>query len=252
MPPEAPEEIVRTVISKELDQVLTELRAKISVHLQSANFLSIRCDTLWSKKGLTSSYLGITAHFFSRRDHRRHTVTLAVRRLTSSHTAYTIRHTLDEILAEWDLEPSKILAILRDNGSNMVAAFESQAAQQEEEEVVNSSDEEVESQASEKEEEDYDTDMEAVDEDQEDFQACEMEHDEEFRSLNRIGCLSHTLQLVVRKFEDESMFKELIKRAHSLVRKVNASTKATEKLVALCGKKLVKDCPTRWSLTYLS
>ena len=41
------------------------------------------------------------------------------------------------------------------------------------------------------------------------------------------------------------------KRAHSLVRKFNTSAKATEKLIAKCGKKLVRDCPTRWSSTYL-
>lgn len=59
----------RASINRELDQVFIELKAKISIHLQSANFISICCD-IWSKKGLTSSYLGITAHFFSRSDHR--------------------------------------------------------------------------------------------------------------------------------------------------------------------------------------
>ena len=53
-----------------------------------------------------------------------------------------------------------------------------------------------------------------------------MEHDEEFSSLNRISCFAHTLQLVVNKFDDISLFKELMKRAHLVVRKVNASTKA--------------------------
>ena len=88
--PRYPVELGRASINKELDQVFIELKAKISVHLQSANFISI-CSDIWSKKGLTSSYLGITAHFFSRSDHRRHTATLAVRRLVSSHTAYAIR-----------------------------------------------------------------------------------------------------------------------------------------------------------------
>ena len=36
-----------------------------------------------------------------------------------------------------------------------------------------------------------------------------------------------------------------------VVRNHNASTKATERLVALCGKKLIKDCTTRWSSTFL-
>ena len=51
----------------------------------------------------------------------------------------------------------------------------------------------------------------SVDEDEQDFQACEMEHNQEFRSLNRIGCFSHTLQLVISKFDDVSLFKELMK-----------------------------------------
>ena len=42
-----------------------------------------------------------------------------------------------------------------------------------------------------------------------------------------------------------------MKRAHAIVRKINSSTKATETLVALSGKKLIKDCPTRWSSTFL-
>ena len=32
---------------------------------------------------------------------------------------------------------------------------------------------------------------------------------------------------------------------------VNVSTKATEKLIGLCGKKLVRANPTRWSSTFL-
>ena len=46
-------------------------------------------------------------------------------------------------------------------------------------------------------------------------------------------------------------FKELLKHTHALVRKVNSSTKATERLISLCGKKLICDCPTRWSSTFL-
>ena len=49
------------------------------------------------------------------------------------------------------------------------------------------------------------------------------------------------------------MFEDLMRRSHSVVKKVNSSTKATEKLVNLSRNKLVKDCPTRWSsmLNYL-
>ena len=55
------------MISKELENVHIELRAKMSCFIQEANKISLTAD-LWSKKGLTSSYLGITGHFFSWKD----------------------------------------------------------------------------------------------------------------------------------------------------------------------------------------
>lgn len=62
---------------------------------------------------------------------------------------------------------------------------------------------------------------------------------------------SHLLQLAVHHFDTVTTFKELLKHTHALVRKVNSSTKATEWLISLCGKKLIRDCPTRWSSTFL-
>ena len=59
------------------------------------------------------------------------------------------------------------------------------------------------------------------------------------------------MQLVLNKFDDCSCFKQWTKHAHALVRKVNSSTKATERLITLSGKKLTKDCPIRWSSTFL-
>ena len=49
----------RTALSKELNCVLIELKAKITTHLESANKISICCD-VWSN---IPSYLGVTGHF---------------------------------------------------------------------------------------------------------------------------------------------------------------------------------------------
>ena len=73
---------------------------------------------------MTSSYHGVTAHFFSRRDHRRHRVTLAVRRMPHPHSAVNIRAIVDEVLEEWNIPHSKVMAILTDNASNMLKAFQ--------------------------------------------------------------------------------------------------------------------------------
>ena len=67
----------------------------------------------------------------------------------------------------------------------------------------------------------------------------------------RLSCFAHTLQLVVHKFDEDKTFRKLLNRTFSLVKKVNRSSKATEKLLTLCHKKLVGNCPTRWSSTYL-
>ena len=151
----------------------------------------------WSKKGLTSSYPGVTAHF---------TITLAVRKLTSAHTTATVRNTINNILSEWDIDPSNICTIVTNNGSNMLAAFKKTIVKEEE------SDTEV---------EEMDESTEVMDEEQE-FLDCEEEHDLELGSLNRISCFSHTLQLVVCRFDKIHKFKELMKHCHSLVQKVNS------------------------------
>jgi len=54
-----------------------------------------------------------------------------------------------------------------------------------------------------------------------------------------LSCLSHTLQLVICKFGAIHSPKQAISAAHRVVKKVCKSTRATEKLVALSGLKLV-------------
>ena len=66
-----------------------------------------------------------------------------------------------------------------------------------------------------------------------------------------VSCFAHDLQLVVRKFDTTAPFNDCFKKTHNLVSRVNRSTLATEKLISRCGKKLVRDCPTRWSSTFL-
>ena len=53
----------------------------------------------------------------------------------------------------------------------------------------------------------------------------------------------------MHKFREVKSFKKVLASAHALVKKVNKSSKATERLVSLCRKKLISDCPTRWSST---
>ena len=61
----------RTTLSRETNEVLVDCKANISPYLQDARKASITAD-IWSEKGLMSSYMGITAHFFSPKDHYHH------------------------------------------------------------------------------------------------------------------------------------------------------------------------------------
>ena len=203
------------------------------------------CADIWSKKGLTSSYLGVTAHFYSKKDHKRHAVTLCVKRMPSPHTAEHVRQLVEEVLDEWKLPHDKISVILTDSGSNMVAAFRRRVDVGEGESSADDHEEE-------EEEEQEDGDDEGLVEVEVDDFEKELDHEVTFLSLfNRLSCFAHLLQLVVRKFDGVSSYKALLQRVHSLLKRVNMSTRATERLVSLSGRKLIKDCPTRWSSTYL-
>ena len=161
------------------------------------------------KKGLTSSYLGVTCHFFSRRDHRRHCVTLAVRRMPSPHTADHVRELVDAILEEWDIPISKVKVVVTDNGSNMVAAFRTYLAASSEDDGDDLDDD----LDDDSEGDDYGSEVSCED----DFDECELEHDQAFTQMKRIGCFTHTLQLVALTFDNYVGFKELLKRTHDLI-----------------------------------
>uniref|UniRef100_A0A1X7UNQ7 Uncharacterized protein n=1 Tax=Amphimedon queenslandica TaxID=400682 RepID=A0A1X7UNQ7_AMPQE len=78
------------------------------------------------------------------------------------------------------------------------------------------------------------------------FDRCENDHHYAFEAWKRTSCFVHTLQSVVKVFESAPAFRSSVKWALDIVRKVNTSCKATEQLVELAEKKLVKNIPTRW------
>ena len=102
----------RTAMNKELDLLLQGLKGKLCKHL----------DT-WTKKGMSESFLSVTAHFFLRKSHKHFKATLAVRIFPQQHTADQVLDVLKAVLCEWSIEESRISKVLTDNGSNMVAAF---------------------------------------------------------------------------------------------------------------------------------
>ena len=254
----------RSVIDTEMEALYTEMKGKVASKLQEARKIAI-CTDIWSRKGLTQSFLGITAHFFTRSDHKRHNATLAVRLLPSPHTADRIEEMVRTILQEWSISEQKISTIVTDNGSNMVAAFKNwlhiadeQDSETEDEDKTSqppvlsceeSSDESITSNPNQESGLEYGTtEVSAIMKEVKDFEDQELEYDVAFCGQKRIGCFAHSLQLVVRRFDTIQSSKRALNSAH---RKFCKSVKANERLIKRCGLKLIGDCPTRWNSTYL-
>ena len=109
-------------LSNAVQVLFLEMRAKVQSHMANAKSISV-CTDVWTKKGMTSSYLGVTAHFFEYGTAQCiRTATLAVKQMEGSITGLAIRCAIDKILKDWGIE-QKVNVFITDNGSNMVRAF---------------------------------------------------------------------------------------------------------------------------------
>uniref|UniRef100_A0A1X7SXK3 HAT C-terminal dimerisation domain-containing protein n=1 Tax=Amphimedon queenslandica TaxID=400682 RepID=A0A1X7SXK3_AMPQE len=257
----------RNTMDREMSKLLTELKRRISSSLQEGGKIALTID-IWSKKGMSESFLGVTGHCFLKKSLSSFHCTLAVKRFTHPHTAERVLQITRDVLRDWEIDVIRVSRIVTDNGSNMVAAFredsqvileekEDENAEREEEEVIEEVIEQVIEEVMEEviEEAPVDDDEieSAVDdtlvlEEIEAFDNAEIQHDSVFSSLNRLSCFSHTLQLVARQFDTCPSVKKILAKVFSLVKKFNKSSKATEKLITL---KLLSHCPTRWSSTHI-
>lgn len=84
--------------------------------------VSIGID-LWTKKGLTASFLAISSCYFCAELQTPQHILLALEQVAHPHTAQTIKACVDKCMQEWGISHEKIITVITDNGSNMVAAF---------------------------------------------------------------------------------------------------------------------------------
>ena len=201
------------------------------------------CLDGWSKKGLSSSFLGISANFYDVHSHKPQHALLALDKLQHPHTGEMLANSLDKCLTDWGIPEQKIMLIVSDNGANMVKAIRLLRERNQGElegEVV--------------EEEDEDDDQGIVDDDGEPQNDVTNDGATEVDAYvpvkyRRMGCLAHTIQLVIKQAYDGA-YKELLVKTRKLVGKVRKSSVAMEKIVQKCGKVVVTDNTTRWNSTY--
>lgn len=84
--------------------------------------ISIGID-LWTKKGLTASFLAISSCYFCIEQNKPEHVLLALEQVAHPHTTQSIKACVDKSMQEWNILTENIIAVIKDNVSNVVAAF---------------------------------------------------------------------------------------------------------------------------------
>lgn len=80
------------------------------------------CVDGWSKRGLTASFMGISACLYHPPGGQVHHALLNLHRIEHPHTGKPIACCIDQTLDAWGIGEDKVLLIVTDNGSNIVKA----------------------------------------------------------------------------------------------------------------------------------
>ena len=103
-----------------IPEIFTKVKHRISDLLRLASYITLT-SYIWSS---TNSFLSLTAHFIVESSMEKKDVMLCAWRFYESHTGNNISGAILSHVRQWDIE-DKIVCVLRDNASNMVAAMNS-------------------------------------------------------------------------------------------------------------------------------
>ncbi|KZS10105.1 Uncharacterized protein APZ42_025507 [Daphnia magna] len=109
----------RKRLTRDIIELAKKGRLLIKKRILSAHSKPMATADIWSKKGLSSSYLGITLHYISAEDVIEKVV-LDLIYFPPPHPGHEIGALVKKVFQEWDI---KVPIIVTDNGSNMVKAF---------------------------------------------------------------------------------------------------------------------------------
>ena len=111
---------------------------KLKQSLATSRRVTICLDG-WTKKGLSSSFLGISACWFDTVSDKPQHALLDLNMIQHPHTGVMLCECLAKCLEKWEIPKEKVMLIISDNGSNMVKAIRllrEKAAQEDLEEIV--------------------------------------------------------------------------------------------------------------------
>lgn len=249
----------RFKLTKNIADLLQKMKNGINEALLEPRKISI-CADIWSRRSFASSYLAITAHYYSSKDHCLRKILLGLRGVEGSHTAENIHDIICALLDEYEIPDSKISRILTDNGANMIKSFKDSKEELKMAEIAALTGEQELSES------EVSAPWLPVDLNPEiSFEEDEIEqldpaiqfdqNEEQFlnqfgRNL-RLSCSTHSVQRVlVDTVEKAPDWKNLMDKIRSIVRKFPKSTTATQNLMKTAGLALVKPSNTRWNIMY--
>ncbi|PIO25053.1 hypothetical protein AB205_0120240, partial [Aquarana catesbeiana] len=152
-----------------------------------------------------------SACYFCAEQHKPLHILLALDQVAHPHTAQSIKSCVEKCLKEWDIPKRKIVTVLTDNGSNLVAAFKQTAAA---EEQPSSSEEDS-----------------PMTESDSDFKIDDLRYQQ--IDIDQKPCVVHTLQLVVQMVQKEAGVKGILDKTRSIVDLFRKSIIATQATGAL-------------------
>lgn len=109
----------KKTITRLIDEKYHFLSNIIKKEILEVKALTITTD-IWTETMNTNSFLGLTCHYI--RDCKLKSITVGVTELTEPHKAEYLGTTLKNICDVWNISLHKVIAVVTDNGSNIVKA----------------------------------------------------------------------------------------------------------------------------------
>lgn len=231
-----------------MNKLLNEIWCKGKEQLQQLITESRRvtiCLDGWSKKGLASALLGISACFYDPKTDTAQHVTLDLSQLHHSHTGEQLAAAVNKCLTNWSIDANKVMLTVTDNGANIVKAIRLLREIQSENEAATASDSETNDEEHDGDDEYNEDSNNNADIDQSVVLQLELPLNVSYR---RMQCMAHTLQLVIKRVYKH--YSSVLEKARHLVSKIRKSSVAVQMFIVKCGKTVIADNTTRWNSTY--
>jgi hypothetical protein len=232
------------------------------------------CLDGWSKKSLSSSYLGISACYYDVTANEPKHSFLNLSSIQHPHTGDMLSECLSHCLQQWGITEKQVVMIITDNGANMVEAIRLIQEKAQQSAILNDEDPDADDDESQSHESTDAGEAEGIVNEDMDFENAEQdagqslsdnevdddsdeiidtEHENQFDlsvqvPYLRMPCMAHSLQLIIKLAYVH--YDAVLSKTRRLVAKLRKSSVAVEKLMKKCGKSVVTDCITRWNSTY--